>query len=508
MTTMKKNLSLLLAALLAAASLAACTGSQAGSTADPNAPAGNSAAGTDSGTQEPYTVKLMLPGEAKTEECALISEEASKLLQEKFNTSLEITRVGFGTYPQEINLMFSSGEKLDLLYNNRDIFVSAINNGQIVCLDEYLPEYGPNLLAQIPPERLATTSVDGKVYAIPANKEIAVSWGFAFNKDMADATGVDYTNIKTEEELVPLLEAVKEKFPNVWPIVPNNGDMTMLTHEDDLGGDFGSLEDCTDSTNTTVVNFAATETYKTGVERRYAWQQKGYIPPDAVAITEQASSQLQAEKGFGWLTNSKPGIEGEMKKSTTKNIHMTTITDVFTSTTRFDILWYVAHNSEKPERAVQVLDEIYSNPDLINICINGVEGRHYEFKDKEKGIIGFPDGVDGSNVGYPSYPWAWPNEMISYVWDTDPEDIWTATSAWNDTAIQSPALGFTWDNSKVLNEVTACKNAKDKFNKALVSGSVDPAEALPAYLSELESAGVNTIIAEKQAQLDAWLAQK
>ena len=87
---------------------------------------------TDFSTQDPYTVKLLIPGDAKTEDCKEVSEAASKILQEKYNTTLDITRVGFGSYPDQVNLMLSSGEKLDVLYNNRDIFVSAVNNGQIV----------------------------------------------------------------------------------------------------------------------------------------------------------------------------------------------------------------------------------------------------------------------------------------------------------------------------------------------------------------------------------------
>jgi putative aldouronate transport system substrate-binding protein len=168
----------------------------------------------------------------------------------------------------------------------------------------------------------------------------------------------------------------------------------------------------------------------------------------------------------------------------------------------------MAHNSQEPERAVQVLNEMYINPDLANVFINGIEGRHYEFKNKVKGIIGYPPGVDGSNVGYPSYPWAWPNEMISYVWEGDPEDIWTATSAWNKSAIESPAMGFTWDNVNVLNEVTACVNVTGKYEHALRAGALDPVVALPAFLKELNDAGINAIIAEKQRQLDAWLALK
>ncbi len=461
---------------------------------------------TDFSTQDPYTVKLLIPGDAKTEDCKEVSEAASKILQEKYNTTLDITRVGFGSYPDQVNLMLSSGEKLDVLYNNRDIFVSAVNNGQIVPMEEYLSEYGPDLFTEIPEERWACTSLNGKKYAVPANKEIAVSWGFACVKEMADATGVDYSNIKTEDDLLPLLEAAKEKFPDVWPVVASYGGMSIMNTADDLGADIGSLEDCTNPDDTTVVNFFATDTYKDIVERRYAWTQKGLIIPDASSTSEDSSAQIAAGKGFGMFTNTKPGIEGELEKKTTKEMLVFTLTPVYTSTTRLDILWYIAHNSEKPERAVQVLNEIYTNPELENICINGIEGKHFEIKDESKGIVGYPEGVDGTNTGYPSYPWAWPNEMISYTWEGDPENIWQQTSDWNDSAVISPAMGFSWDNSSVLNQVTACKNVKSKYENALGTGSIDPATALPAFLQELEDAGVNDIIQEKQKQLDAWLA--
>ena len=43
---------------------------------------------------------------------------------------------------------------------------------------------------------------------MPANKEVAVSWGFSCVKEMADATGVDYSNIKTEEDVEKYLGEV------------------------------------------------------------------------------------------------------------------------------------------------------------------------------------------------------------------------------------------------------------------------------------------------------------
>ncbi len=100
-------------------------------------------------SQEPYVLKLMYPGTAKTEDCEEVAALANQILQPKYNTTMEIVRVGFGTYPQEVNLMLSSGEKLDLIYNNRDIFASAVSNGQIVEIGQYFDEYAPEMKAAI-----------------------------------------------------------------------------------------------------------------------------------------------------------------------------------------------------------------------------------------------------------------------------------------------------------------------------------------------------------------------
>ena len=44
----------------------------------------------------------------------------------------------------------------------------------------------------------------------------------------------------------------------------------------------------------------------------------------------------------------------------------------------------------------KLLNEIYTNPDLANILINGLEETHYEFTDKDNGVINYPDGVTAS----------------------------------------------------------------------------------------------------------------
>lgn len=85
-------------------------------------------------------------------------------------------------------------------------------------------------------------------------------------------------------------------------------------------------------------------------------------------------------------------------------------------------------------------------------------------------------------------------------------DLWTQLDEFNKSAHNSIAKGFTWDNVNVLNEVTACQNVVSKYANGLELGVLNPDETIPVFLEELKAAGIDTIIAEKQAQLDAWLA--
>lgn len=237
----KKFAALSLSVLMTASLLAGCS---SGKQADPGdqGQASSDAQGTASeqntSGQEAYTVKILAPGDASTEDCQKVSAAASAITKEKFNTEIEVTRVGFGSYDQQVNLMLASNEKLDLMYQYCGNVTTAISSGQILPLDDYLDGYGKDLKEQISLDDWRCVTFNGNIYGVPSNKEKATGWGFAFNKEMADATGIDYTAIKTQEDLEPLLTKVKELYPDVYPIVSHTGYCSSMTKQDDLGGDF------------------------------------------------------------------------------------------------------------------------------------------------------------------------------------------------------------------------------------------------------------------------------
>ena len=103
--------------------------------------------------------------------------------------------------------------------------------------------------------------------------------------------------------------------------------------------------------------------------------------------------------------------------------------------------------------------------------------------------------------------WTVPNAWIAPIGEKDEEGKWEKLRAFCDSAYVSPALGFTFDSSKVVNEITACNNVIAKYEVGLRWGMLNPEETLPKFNEELYSAGLQTIMDEKQAQLDAFLGK-
>ena len=508
---MKRKIAVFMALTMAVFTFAGCAGtqtqskdsdSQAGEAENAEAPAQS----TDEG--EPYVCKIVCVGDATTEACDAVAAKASEITMEKFNTKIELVRLGYGSFVNEVNLMLSSGEKLDLIPSFGMSAMTAANTGQIMELTDLIKNYGQGISDMITEGEWACVTFGGGIYAVPNNKEKAQGFGVVMRKDMLEAVDFDLSTIKTEKDLEPLFAAIKEAYPNTYPLVSDNGQLGYhMIERDEVGGDYGVIINSTKADSPAVVDYYESQEYQDMVKLHYDWAQKGYFMPDAANNTQNAYDLIAADKGFAYYTNTKPGIEAEWGRKVGKDMVVLEMVPPFKTTSGVSNQWFIAHQSEQPDKAMQVLNEIYTNPQLSDLLINGLEGEHY-VKDEAAGILTYPEGVDASNTTYSSVAWVWPNELISTPWETDGADIWTETDAFNKSAADSIALGFTWDNSKVLNEITACNNVKTKYENALNCGTLDPETALPKFVSELKDAGIDAVIAEKQAQLDTWMANK
>ncbi len=100
--------------------------------------------------------------------------------------------------------------------------------------------------------------------------------------------------------------------------------------------------------------------------------------------------------------------------------------------------------------------------------------------------------------------WEWGNSLIGYTWQGDAPTLHQDMIDFNQSAVRSKALGFNFDSTEVENELTACKNVAAKYTVGLEFGKLDPETTLPQFLQELKGAGIDTIIAAEQEQLNQW----
>lgn len=153
---------------------------------------------------------------------------------------------------------------------------------------------------------------------------------------------------------------------------------------------------------------------------------------------------------------------------------------------------------------MMLMNLMYTDKDLANLFIYGIEGKHY-VKASESSID-YPTGIDSKTVGYSIQSWIYTNPSIAYLMKSDLQEMWKLTAEANQKAIKSKALGFTFNSEPVKNEVIALKNVTDQYAKGLESGTLVPADKLPEFRAKLKAAGIDKVITEKQKQLDTWAA--
>lgn len=483
--------------------LAAC-----GSNGSNNGPAkpGESEPAKGNETEESYelTVAYFTFGSVPKDQLQ-IEQALNEITKEKINATVKLLPISFSAWQNQINLMLTSNEKLDLMVLMGTGYANQVSKGQLVEMDSLLKEHGSGIVEALGPDYAKAALIDGKTYGVPTIRDLAQKYGFYMPKALADKHGIDLSNVKTLDDLEPILKKIKENEPNMVPIVNsvNASPVTTFSTRDSLGDDMGVLLD--NGQNLEIVNWFETEEYAATVKKMREWYLAGYIGKDAVTVKESKSDLIKAGKGGSALAAMKPGFDVQEERQTGMPIVSAEMLPPTAKTnTVTNIMWGIAKNSKNPEKAMQFLNLMYSDKDVVNLLDWGIEGTHYvKVSDN---VIDYPEGVTASTVGYAGLGWMFGNQFLSYTFKGDDEQLWEKMKDFNDTAVKSKALGFTFDSSPVKTEYAAVSNVITQYRIALECGALDPDKVLPEFNSKLKDAGIDKIIAEKQKQLDAWAA--
>jgi len=336
-----------------------------------------------------------------------------------------------------------------------------------------------------------------------------------YRQDIADALGLDMTAVNSVDDITAVLQAVKDAYPDMTPMAAvNTGNIGLgltVPDVDYLTDNYYSPKGVLMNDELTVVDFYASDAFAGLCSLARSWYENDLVMKDAATTSSTAAELMSSGNYFCYLASySYPEADTAASLEAQcggYDLGAKIVGDAFLDTSSINALtWCVASTSKVSEAALKFLNLTFTDADVINLIIYGIEGRDYVMNND--GSVSYPEGEEAASVPYTAQLSCGTlgNFFLMYAMDgTSPESL-----AWeleqNQNAKTSVAMGFTFDSSSVKTQYTAVTNVIDQYLDGLICGSVDPATEIPIFLERLDEAGLGDIIAAKQAQLDAWVA--
>lgn len=446
-----------------------------------------------------------------------IQEAMNKILREKLCLEIELLPLDFTSYRQDIQLdLTNNDEQIDWFGGNALGYTSCVNNGFCYDLneDDLLATYGPGIEELVPENYQEACKYAGKLYGIPPVKDYAITTAaMMIGKEYLDAIGYEVKEDENQEvpatwdDIEEIFTQLHEKFPDKYVYAVADNQFGQGSIVDNIGNDwFGVLIDPTKELK--VENLFESDAWMEMAERMYRWNQKGFMSADALTDTTSSSAKCKSGTYMAMLAQSKPGYKSQISGECGREMVVFRLgQDIIKSSGIASVITCLNQASPDPVAAVQVMNELYTDPELSTLLIWGEEGTDYVTEDD--GHIHFPEGVDSQNAEwYHTMNWELPNQYLCPVWEGDPLDLGSKTMEFNANADTSLAMGFTFDNTEYTAEYAALQNIYDEYAKQILYGFLDPVAGTAEFNDKLKKAGLDEYIAEKQKQLDAWAASK
>ena len=442
--------------------------------------------------------------------------EMNALTVPALNIDIKMQVTDFASRSQQLTLAFAGGEQIDLYFSTGLGLTQSVQNGYAVNLEDddghggsLIETYGQDIIETMGWDNINTSRVGGVLYGTPNERDLAQGRNsILVRKDILKEAEAymdltpDYDQIiwrvESLDDIVTILKAMHDAVPDITTYQPSTMNATGWTNVDNLGGDsFGVLEDWGQST--TVVNFFETDVYKEYVQTMYDLNQYGCISPNALTDTTADSSNMMAGALAAFFTSGKPDIA--VGKVGDYEVMAIQGGPDFTSSSQIGgMCWMMGYTTVDPVAAMQYLNFMYASPEWNNLFMWGVEGTDYTLNSDGLAVVD-EDGTFNHGM-----QWLAPSQFKGYVKEGNPVDLWEQYEVFNEGSTKSLASGFTFDTAPVSTEYTAVTNVYNQYQKSIEFGFSDPDTSIDEMNAAMKTAGLDKIIAEKQSQLDAWLA--
>lgn len=527
---MKKIIALLLVLVLAVSCIAGCT---------PAAPVDTKATTPNTDTKptddnketEPVEVEDRFDGKHEIVPVTVVIRSSpqpddlqvvnamNKILAERYNLKLNLIAVPGAEYQDRITLMMTSGETWDWCYT-----ASWTNNyydraamGAFYDLYQLKDTESWKELMEVYPEGWYNNAViDGQLFGIP-NYQIEYSpTSLYIRKDMAEKYNLPYKNLDSiwdlhDEEFYAWMLRVKEGEPDMYIYRPTGTWMGGTRIDQRRAADYNWAGYYYDDTTEYKAFFINEESFEDIVKQRMGMLkliEDGIIREDVYTMGDD-TADFKAGKYVLWAGTGKPGGEAEVGASLgTECIQIYVGSKdgnppeyYRTATGGMTTVLGMNYASKDPEAALEFLKVMWTDVDLYNMFVHGIEGEHYK-KVSENRV----EPIADSGYSRSGYAWGFGNQFNAWLIPGQADDVWEQTIKMNSDAKPINTPGFRPSTADVETEIAACKTVRAEYELQWLNCKTE-AEVrawLTEFNAKLKEAGIMTIVENLQAELDKY----
>ena len=444
----------------------------------------------------------------------------NEILEEKLNCSLNVEFLSWGEHDTKYSLLFSSQEDFDLIFTASSWchYEQTVSLGGFAPLSEdFIKTYAPDIWEVVPEMAWEQAKIDGQIYMVPNYANEFGQEVLAVRGDLMEKYGMD--DITSWDDLMKFYKAcaadgIYASQGGPWyPFFQSQGYST--TGGAPKGGEL-ILYHTQDPKDLEFQYIGEWDAF-----REYCQEMKDLVDAGAWSSDVLNSSD---ERQTGLLTGRTASMSWNLGTCLTYgkqaneehpdwNVTMVDPNKNLSKKVNSYINNGVAinANSKNKERAMMVLNEFYTNPDVYDLAMLGIEGKHWEAVGDDQYKV-----IDESGYGVASNcNWGWNNCTIQreeYLENrTALDDKYESIKdAFNNNIKEDHVYdGFNFDSSNVSTQFAAVEAAIDNYYNPLINGLVDDVDAsIDAMNAAMDSAGIQDILDEMNRQAAEYVAEK
>lgn len=521
----KKLLSVLLITAMAVGMLAGCgTSKKAANSASSNSVTKAGESGTEGETSAIDTSKhvdltMYLIGE-RTPDFDEVYKKINEILEKKLNCTLKVEFLSWGEHDTKYSLLFSSQADFDLIFTASSWchYEQTVALGGFAPLsEEFIQTYAPGIWKVVPEMAWDQAKIDGQIYMVP-------NYSNEFNQDVMAIRGdlmkkYGFDDISSWDELIafykacaadgmyaslgaPWFQYFQSKGFSITGGAPKGGELVLY-----------------DAQNPDDLEFTYVPEWD-GF-RDYCVQMKeladaGCWSNDVLNSSDERQTGLLTGKTAGMIWNLGSCATYAKQANKENPDWNVTIVDPIKAQPK-KVNPYINNgvainaNSKNKERAMMVLNEFYTNPDVYDLAMLGIEGKHWEAVGDDQYKV-----LDESGYGVSSNcNWGWNNADIQrteYIENRTALDdkVDELKETFNNNIKPEHVYdGFNFDPTSVSTQFAAVEAALGNYYDPLKNGLVDDVDkSIKEMKAALESAGIQDVLDEMKRQAKEYVAEK